>query len=68
MKYQITIIAVMLFSLTVAGCGGSPNRLTSSGERCQNLLRQADGLKGNPLQRSSVMHRYDNECSGKPYR
>jgi hypothetical protein len=52
MKYQITIIAVMLFSLTVAGCGGSPNRSTSSGERCQNLLRQADGLKGNPLQRS----------------
>ena len=63
MKIQIVIISIALFSLTAAGCGGSPNRPAYDGNRCQDLLRQADALKGKPQQRSAVMQRYNMACN-----
>jgi hypothetical protein len=62
MKKQIVIISIALFSLVATGCGGTSNRPAYDGNRCQDLLRQADALKGKPQQRSAVMQRYDMAC------
>jgi hypothetical protein len=62
MKIHVATISIVLLSLAAAGCGGAPNRPAYDGNRCQDLLRQADALKGKPQQRSAVMQRYDMAC------
>ena len=65
MKAQMIVLLATLAGFTLAGCGGgSPGGPAYDAEHCQDLLRQADELKGKPQRRATVMQRYEIECTG----
>ena len=66
MNIPVSLCVSAILSVTLlSACESTSNNSDYRGDRCEALLRQADSLKGKPLQRSAAMDRWRHECALK---
>jgi len=63
MNIPVSLFVSTILSVTLlSACESTSNSSDYRGDRCEEMLRQADALKGRPLQRSAMMDRWRQEC------
>jgi len=62
MKTIISAITMLFAAGLLTACSSTNNR-TYDGERCKELSKKAEELRGKPIRRSAAVDQYNLECT-----